>query len=98
MHWGALDDPPRAVPPGSTRRDLHPALIACRMLLLLSCLTGLIYPLIVTGLAVVVRHHRASGSLRWRGHQAVGSTLLAQRFSEPRVNVLHLNLKLEGLY
>jgi potassium-transporting ATPase KdpC subunit len=58
--------------------------IALRTTLLTLVLTGLIYPLVVTGLALVLFPSRAQGS--WatdeRG-QVVGSELLAQPFSSP---------------
>jgi K+-transporting ATPase ATPase C chain len=49
--------------------------------LLLSLLTGLIYPLAVTGIATVMLPRRASGSILLRGGRPVGSALLAQRFA-----------------
>jgi K+-transporting ATPase ATPase C chain len=58
--------------------------ISLRTTLLTLLVTGLVYPLLVTGLAVVLFPERAQGS--WatdeRG-QVVGSELLAQQFSKP---------------
>jgi potassium-transporting ATPase KdpC subunit len=58
--------------------------VALRTTLLTLLLTGLLYPLLVTGLAAVLFPARAHGS--WasdeRG-QVVGSELLAQQFSSP---------------
>jgi K+-transporting ATPase ATPase C chain len=40
-------------------RELKPALI---MLLLFTAITGIVYPLLVTGLAQAIFSHRANGS------------------------------------
>jgi K+-transporting ATPase ATPase C chain len=58
--------------------------VALRTTLLSIVLTGLLYPLAVTGLAVVLFPGRAHGSLvRDERGQLVGSELLAQAFSSP---------------
>jgi K+-transporting ATPase ATPase C chain len=63
------------------RAHLVPALRATLVTLLL---TGLAYPLLVTGLAQVLFPHRASGSLvRDEAGRPVGSELLGQGFSSP---------------
>ncbi|MEW5764435.1 MAG: potassium-transporting ATPase subunit KdpC [Acidobacteriota bacterium] len=49
----------------------------------LTLLTGVAYPLAVTGLAALFCPGRASGSLVFRGGRAVGSALLGQDFSDP---------------
>jgi K+-transporting ATPase ATPase C chain len=59
-------------------RDLKAAL---RLTLILSVLTGLVYPLVVTGLSQAFFHHRANGSLIVRGGRVVGSELIGQPFS-----------------
>ena len=50
----------------------------------LTALTGLVYPLVVTGLAQVAFPQQAAGSLVLRDGQAVGSSLIGQSFSDPR--------------
>ena len=81
MWWGRFTSPFAAQCSGQPRRDLHPALIACRMLLVLSVLAGLVYPLFVTAIATLAFPVKASGSLVLNRGQPVGSALLAQRFA-----------------
>jgi len=50
-----------------------------RMLLVLTVLTGLVYPLVVTAIGRVAFHDAANGSLIQKDGQLVGSTLLAQK-------------------
>lgn len=59
-------------------RQLRPALV---IFLALSILTGIAYPLLVTGLAQLLFHDRASGSIEVRDGRAVGSRLIGQPFS-----------------
>ena len=61
------------------RAQLRPALVA---LGLFTLLTGLLYPLVVTGLAQVVFPWQANGSLIVRKGQPVGSVLLGQPFDD----------------
>lgn len=60
---------------------LRPALV---LFVLLSALTGLVYPLAVTGAAQSVFPAQAAGSLVVRDGKPVGSTLIGQNFSDPR--------------
>jgi potassium-transporting ATPase KdpC subunit len=53
---------------------------AIRMFIALTVLTGVIYPLIVTGIAQVIFSRQAEGSLVTVNGKIVGSELLAQRF------------------
>jgi K+-transporting ATPase ATPase C chain len=61
-------------------RELWPSLI---FLAAFSALTGLIYPLVMTGVAQAVFPHQASGSLIREHGQVVGSELIGQEFTEP---------------
>jgi potassium-transporting ATPase KdpC subunit len=54
------------------------------LLLLMTLLTGVIYPLVVTGIAHGLFSRQASGSLIVRGGNIVGSALIGQSFSDPR--------------
>jgi potassium-transporting ATPase KdpC subunit len=61
--------------------ELRPAL---SVFLLLSLLTGVVYPLVVTGIGQAVFSHQANGSVVESGGRAIGSNLLGQPFSSPR--------------
>jgi K+-transporting ATPase ATPase C chain len=55
-----------------------------RILLLLTLLTGVVYPLVVTGISKVLFAKQANGSLVTDGDRLIGSELLAQKFDSPR--------------
>lgn len=57
---------------------------AISLLLLLTVITGGLYPAVVTGLAQTLFPHQAHGSLVMDGGQVVGSELIGQSFSEPK--------------
>jgi potassium-transporting ATPase KdpC subunit len=62
------------------RSALRPAL---SFILLLTLLTGLIYPLVILGIGQVAFPHQANGSLIRDGGRIVGSELIGQSFSGP---------------
>jgi len=62
-------------------RILRPALV---VLIVFSLLTGVAYPLLVTGLSRLLFPAQAGGSLIQRNGQVIGSGLIAQRFTSPR--------------
>src|SRR5690242_21333706 len=54
------------------------------MLLAMTVLTGVVYPLLVTGAAQLLFHDAANGSVIERGGQALGSKLIGQPFADPK--------------
>lgn len=63
------------------RLALRPALV---LLLGLTLLTGLLYPLAITGVAQLLMPGQANGSLIRDGNRIVGSELIGQNFASPR--------------
>jgi K+-transporting ATPase ATPase C chain len=63
------------------RSELRPTLV---VLALVTMLTGVVYPLAVTGVARVLFARQAAGSLIVRDGHAVGSRLIGQSFSGPQ--------------
>jgi len=57
---------------------------AITLFVLLSVVTGIVYPLAVTGVAQVAFPHQASGSLIVKDGQPVGSSLIGQNFTDPK--------------
>ena len=60
---------------------LRPAIV---LFAILTVITGVIYPLVVTGIGQVLFPRQANGSLVFRDHQPIGSTLIAQSFTDPK--------------
>ena len=60
---------------------LRPALV---LFFVFTLITGVAYPLLVTGAAQALFPAQASGSLILRDGKAVGSALIGQNFSEPK--------------
>lgn len=61
-------------------------LSALRMLLLMTVVTGIVYPLAVTGVAQAAFSDKANGSEVKQHGQVVGSQLLGQNFNLPKKN------------
>ena len=62
-------------------RELKTAFL---MLIVLTVLTGIVYPLVVTGISQVAFHDQANGSLIVEGGVVHGSRLIGQSFDDPR--------------
>lgn len=58
--------------------------IAVVVLVVFSVIAGIIYPLVVTGIAQAAFHHQANGSLIESDGQPLGSDLIGQPFSDPK--------------
>jgi K+-transporting ATPase ATPase C chain len=56
---------------------------AILMTVVTTVLLGLIYPLVVTGIAQVIFHDKANGQLIERDGQVIGSRIIGQPFSSP---------------
>jgi len=60
---------------------IRPAIV---LFLIMTAITGIAYPLVVTGMAQLVFPDQAGGSLVMKGGKAVGSRLIGQNFSDPK--------------
>jgi K+-transporting ATPase ATPase C chain len=62
-------------------RHLRPAVVS---FLVLTVITGVLYPLVVTAIAQIAFPSQANGSLIVREGQVVGSALIGQSFTDPK--------------
>jgi K+-transporting ATPase ATPase C chain len=62
-------------------REIRPAIV---VLVALTLITGLAYPLAMTGIAKVIFNHQAEGSLIERDGKVVGSALIGQEFKSDK--------------
>lgn len=63
------------------RQYIKPAFIS---FVLLTIITGIIYPLFVTGIAQGLFHGQANGSIIYKNGKATGSSLIGQPFDDPK--------------
>jgi K+-transporting ATPase ATPase C chain len=62
-------------------RELRPAIV---LVIILTLITGLVYPLVMTGIAGVLFPNQAQGSLVTADGKVVGSTLIGQEFTSDK--------------
>ncbi len=63
------------------REQIRPTLVS---FILLSVITGVVYPLAVTGVSQILFKNQANGSLIFRDGKPVGSALIGQSFDQPQ--------------
>jgi potassium-transporting ATPase KdpC subunit len=55
-------------------------LTACRVFILFTILTGILYPALITALAQILFYNKAHGSLIFKNNSPIGSKLIGQQF------------------
>ncbi|HVT98431.1 MAG TPA: potassium-transporting ATPase subunit C, partial [Acidobacteriaceae bacterium] len=81
-HEERLITPTGSSHPGPTVRSS--LLVAVRYTLVTTVLLGIIYPLVVTGIAQLTMRDKANGQLITRNGEIIGSAIIGQGFTSPR--------------
>jgi potassium-transporting ATPase KdpC subunit len=80
----------------------HQTIIAIRAILFFTVLTGIVYPLLITGVAQLAFKNKANGSIVYQNGKPIGSTLIGQSFASekyfwPRPSAVDYNSTLSGV-
>jgi K+-transporting ATPase ATPase C chain len=59
-------------------------IIALKLVVLMTILLGIVYPLVITGITQAIFPHRANGSLLVTDGKVIGSALIGQKFESER--------------
>ena len=65
-------------------KELKPAFL---MMLVMTVLTGLLYPAVITGVSQVLFRDQANGSLIVKDGQVIGSRLIGQNFTKDEISI-----------
>jgi len=63
------------------REHIRPAIL---IFIILTIITGILYPLFVTGIAQLFFHKQANGSLIYQNGKPIGSSLIGQPYDDPK--------------
>ncbi|MBI4650731.1 potassium-transporting ATPase subunit KdpC [Candidatus Desantisbacteria bacterium] len=63
------------------KNQIKPAIF---MFLILTIVTGIIYPLVITGIAQLVFSEKANGSIIYKDGKPIGSKFIGQSFDDPK--------------